>query len=141
VTRHDGPYWVANGPAISADGRTLFHTDSAAREVFAFDLSPQGELANKRVHIRFSDRDGYPDGMTSDAEGGLWIAHWDGGRITRFDASLLISQYLYIIGCFGEPVCLLSFRRTTLLRQETRELVGVFWAAGAAKKWSRWAWG
>jgi xylono-1,5-lactonase len=85
VTRHDGPYWVANGPAISADGRTLFHTDSAAREIYAFDLSPQGELANKRVHIGFSDRDGYPDGMTIDAEGGLWIAHWDGACITRFD--------------------------------------------------------
>jgi D-xylonolactonase len=85
VARHDVPYWVANGPAVSADGRTLFHTDSAAREVYAFDLSPQGELANKRVHIRFSDTDGYPDGMTSDADGGLWIAHWDGGRITRFD--------------------------------------------------------
>jgi xylono-1,5-lactonase len=85
VTRHDGPYWVANGPAISPDGRTLFHTDSAAREVYAFDLSPRGELANKRVHIRFSDGVGYPDGMTCDAEGGLWIAHWDGGRITRFD--------------------------------------------------------
>jgi len=37
------------------------------------------------LHIRFSKTDGYPDGMTSDAEGGLWIAHWDGGRITRFD--------------------------------------------------------
>ena len=85
VTRHDGPYWVANGPTISEHGRTLFHTDSAAREVYAFDLSPHGELANKRVHIRFSDSDGYPDGMTSDAEGGLWIAHWDGGRVTRFD--------------------------------------------------------
>ena len=85
VTRQDGPYGVANGPAFSPDGRTLFHTDSAAREVYAFDLSPQGELANKRVHIRFSDKDGYPDGMTTDAEGGLWIAHWDGGRITRFD--------------------------------------------------------
>ena len=87
VTRHDGPYMVSNGPAISADGRTLFHTDSAAREVYAFDLAPQGTLTNKRVHIRFSDGDGYPDGMTSDADGGLWIAHWDGGRITRFDST------------------------------------------------------
>jgi D-xylonolactonase len=87
VTRHDGPYTVSNGPAISADGRTLFHTDSAAREVYAFDLAPQGTLANKRVHIRFRDGEGYPDGMTSDVDGGLWIAHWDGGRITRFDSS------------------------------------------------------
>jgi xylono-1,5-lactonase len=87
VTRHDGPYTVSNGPAISADGRTLFHTDSAAREVYAFDLAPAGTLANKRVHIRFRDGEGYPDGMTSDTDGGLWIAHWDGGRITRFDST------------------------------------------------------
>src|SRR4029077_7334410 len=49
---------------------------------------------------------------------------------TSGSASPLISQYLWLIGCFGEPVCLLSLRRTTLLRQETREFVGVFWAAG-----------
>ena len=55
------------------------------------------------------------------------------------DASPLISRYLCIIECSCEPVCLLSCRRTTLMRQETREVVGVFWAAGAAKKWSRWA--
>jgi hypothetical protein len=40
--------------------------------------------------------------------------------------NLLISQYLCIIGCFCAPVCLLSFRRTTLLREETREAVGFF---------------
>ena len=54
-------------------------------------------------------------------------------------SSPLISRYLCIIECSCEPVCLLSCRRTTLMRQETREIVGVFWAAGAAKKWCRWA--
>ena len=90
VTRADGPYTVANGPATSPDGRTLYHTDSAARTVYAFDLGADGVLSRKRVHIRFGDADGYPDGMTCDAEGGLWIAHWDGGRVSRFhpDGSL-----------------------------------------------------
>jgi hypothetical protein len=40
--------------------------------------------------------------------------------------SLLISQYLCIIGCFCGPVCWLLCRRTTLLREETREAVGFF---------------
>lgn len=84
VTRVDGPYGVANGPAVSADGHTLYHTDSGARTIYAFDLGADGALANKRVHIRFEEADGYPDGMTTDAEGGLWVAHWDGGRVTRF---------------------------------------------------------
>ncbi len=80
----DTGYGVANGPAISPDGRTLYHADSAARVVYAFNIGPDGALAGKRVHIRFAEAEGYPDGMTVDAEGGLWVAHWDGGRVTRF---------------------------------------------------------
>lgn len=84
VTQVDAGYTVANGPALSPDGRTLYHTDSAARTVYAFDLAGDGSLSAKRAHIRFAEADGYPDGMTCDAEGGLWVAHWDGGRVSRF---------------------------------------------------------
>lgn len=84
VTRVDQGYTVANGPALSPDGRTIYHTDSAARTVYAFDIGADGGLSGKRVHIRFTEADGYPDGMTCDAEGGLWIAHWDGARVSRF---------------------------------------------------------
>jgi len=80
----DRPYTVTNGPAISADGGTLYHTDSPARTIYAFDLADDGTLSNKRRHISFSEEDGFPDGMTLDAEGGLWVAHWDGARVTRF---------------------------------------------------------
>ena len=87
---HDEGYQVTNGPTFSPDGRTLYHTDSGARTVYAFDLSPDGALSGKRVFLRFEEDWGYPDGMTTDSEGGLWIAHWGGARISRFraDASL-----------------------------------------------------
>ncbi|GAB2778175.1 SMP-30/gluconolactonase/LRE family protein [Halomonas shantousis] len=84
LLKADTGYTVANGPAVSPDGTTLYHTDSPARTVYAFDLDRHGKLANKRVHLRFAESDGYPDGMTCDAQGGLWVAHWDGGRVTRF---------------------------------------------------------
>lgn len=83
----DDGYGVANGPTFSPDGTILYHTDSARRVVYAFDLGADGALANKRVFIRFEDDWGYPDGMTTDAEGGIWIAHWDGARISRFTAN------------------------------------------------------
>ncbi len=63
----------------------MFHTDSAARTVYRFDLTDDGSIANKRAFIVFEQDWGYPDGMTVDAEGGLWIAHWGGGRVSRFD--------------------------------------------------------
>lgn len=84
VTAADGPYIVTNGPATSPDGGTLYHTDSVGRTVWAFDLAADGTLANRRVFARFTEADGYPDGMATDAEGGLWVCHWGAGRITRF---------------------------------------------------------
>jgi sugar lactone lactonase YvrE len=83
-SRQDDNYKVTNGPTFSVDGRTLYHTDSSARTVYAFDLHDDGTLHKKRVWLRFEDTSGYPDGMTTDAEGGLWIAHWGGGRVSRY---------------------------------------------------------
>jgi sugar lactone lactonase YvrE len=85
-SRHDDHYGVTNGPAFSADGKILYHTDTVARRVFAFDLLDDGTLRNKRLFLRFEDNWGYPDGMTTDTDGGLWIAHWGGGRVSRFTA-------------------------------------------------------
>jgi D-xylonolactonase len=84
ITRLDSGYTVTNGPAISPDGRTVYHTDSPERTIYAFDRAEAGGLSGKRVHIRIPETDGYPDGMTCDAEGGLWVCHWDGGRVSRF---------------------------------------------------------
>ncbi|AWJ85591.1 gluconolaconase (plasmid) [Azospirillum sp. TSH58] len=84
VARVDEGYTVSNGPALSPDGRTLYHTDSPSRTIHAFALAADGALSGKRVHIRFGEDDGYPDGMTCDAEGHLWVAHWSGGRVSRF---------------------------------------------------------
>ena len=80
----DRGYICANGPTLSPDGRIIYHTDSTAREIYRFDVRPDGSLGGKRVFARFSEEDGFPDGMTTDAEGCLWVAHWGGWRITRF---------------------------------------------------------
>ncbi|WIX33140.1 SMP-30/gluconolactonase/LRE family protein [Salinicola sp. JS01] len=90
VVEMDRDYHITNGPAISPDGATLYHNDSARQTVFAFDLSDSGELSRKREHIRLAPGSGYPDGMTCDREGGLWLALWDGRRVARYhpDGSL-----------------------------------------------------
>ncbi|NQW11236.1 MAG: SMP-30/gluconolactonase/LRE family protein [Alphaproteobacteria bacterium] len=81
----DGPYAVTNGPAISGDGRVLYHTDTLGRTIWRFDLGSDGALANKSRFVVFDDPGwGHPDGSTVDAAGFLWVAHWGGGRVTRF---------------------------------------------------------
>jgi len=83
-SRQDDGYVVANGPAFSLDGRTIYHTDSIRRTVFACDLKERRDLGAKRVFLQFEPEWGYPDGMATDAEGGVWIAHWGGSRLSRF---------------------------------------------------------
>lgn len=89
VSRHDDGLTIANGPALSPDGRTLYHTDSARSTVYHFALAADGTLGPRAVHLVFSPDVGAPDGMACDADGGLWIAfyHHDpayNSRVARF---------------------------------------------------------
>lgn len=84
VTCVDKGYYIANGPAIAADGRTLYHTDSGTGTVYRFTVGDGGALGQRETFLRFEPGWGDPDGMTLDAEGGLWIACWGAGCVTRF---------------------------------------------------------
>ncbi len=83
----DKDYKVTNGPAFSPDGTTMYHNDSARQETYAFDLDTAGNASNRRVFLQFGRGDGYPDGMTVDSEGCLWIAFWDGWCLRRYSPS------------------------------------------------------
>ncbi|MBU1259273.1 MAG: SMP-30/gluconolactonase/LRE family protein [Alphaproteobacteria bacterium] len=79
----DAGYRVPNGPAFSHCGKWLYHSDTARRIMYRFARTADG-IANRQPFISFTDADGYPDGMTVDADGHIWVAHWGGGRISRF---------------------------------------------------------
>jgi xylono-1,5-lactonase len=83
VVAQDDDYVITNGPAMSPDGRTLYHNDTLRRVVYAFDVNEDGTLSGKRIFAAISG-DGYPDGMAVDAEGYVWVALFGGWRIERF---------------------------------------------------------
>lgn len=86
LRRADEGYRITNGPAVSPDGKTLYHTDTPLRRVYAFALRDDGTLADKRVFLQLPEGS-RPDGMAVDAEGHLWIALFGAGRIERYTAS------------------------------------------------------
>ena len=74
---------ISNGLTWSPDYKTFYHIDTPTREVQAYDYDlSTGQIANPRVMITVPDTLGWPDGMTSDAKGNLWIAMWGGARVT-----------------------------------------------------------
>ncbi len=76
---------VPNAIAFSPDGRTMYFADTPTRTIRAFDLDPAtGRLSGERDFATIPPFDGLPDGATVDAKGGVWVAHWDGGRVSRF---------------------------------------------------------
>lgn len=82
----DSGFACANGLAWAPGGRTLYFVDMMPGHVLAYDFDgAAGRLSNRRVFARFDGSGGLPDGLCSDAEGGLWIAMWDGGCLVRYD--------------------------------------------------------
>jgi sugar lactone lactonase YvrE len=77
---------VANGLAWSGDNKKMFFIDSPSRSLHIFPYA-DGRIAGKPEIIKFPESYGYPDGMTIDAEDGLWIAFWNGAAVRRFDSN------------------------------------------------------
>lgn len=79
----DDDLTLANGLAWSADGRTLYSIDTERRVVFARSYNIEtGETGPRDILLSIDE--GYPDGMTIDAEEHLWIAMWGIGQVRRY---------------------------------------------------------
>lgn len=102
----DHGYVVTNGPAVSPDGRTLYHNDTLDKTVYAFDLDASGHIGNKRVFVRLAGADisqiasppyseyerqtwaqhgeGYADGPIVDSAGNVWLGLYFGWGVNCY---------------------------------------------------------
>jgi sugar lactone lactonase YvrE len=88
ITQMDEGIVLSNGLGWSPDDRTMYFTDFGRRLIYAYDFdADKGVISGRRRFIEFPAEVGFPDGMTIDAEGCLWVAHWDGWRVTRYGSS------------------------------------------------------
>jgi sugar lactone lactonase YvrE len=84
LTLMDPGYVITNGPAISPDGGTLYHTDTLRKRIYAFDLHANGSLSGKRVFASIEEGAGYPDGPLVDSQGCLWTGLFGGWAARRY---------------------------------------------------------
>ena len=76
---------ISNGLDWTEDDRLMYFIDTMSYRVDMLDFeSSTGSIANRRPLIRIDKADGWPDGMTVDSEGGLWVALWGGWSVRRY---------------------------------------------------------
>lgn len=101
---------VSNGLAFSADGRTLYHSDTRGPWIDRWTLDPSsGAISNRQRFAEPDDTVGRPDGGALDAEGYYWSAGVSAGRLNRFDPDgRLVEGHVVpavspTMPCFGGP--------------------------------------
>ncbi|MER6008795.1 SMP-30/gluconolactonase/LRE family protein [Nonomuraea angiospora] len=78
---------ISNGFDFSPDGSLAYYADTTTGRVDVLDYDPESGLSGRRPFAVIDPEQGAPDGLTVDAEGGVWVALWEGAAVRRYDAS------------------------------------------------------
>ena len=81
VTLLEADMGTTNGIEVSPDEKILYVNESVQRNIWAYDLSPDGEISNKRLLIQFPDFN--MDGMRCDIEGNLYVTRHGKGTVAK----------------------------------------------------------
>ncbi|WBO23304.1 SMP-30/gluconolactonase/LRE family protein [Sphingomonas abietis] len=79
-----GECCITNGPAVSGDGRWLYHVDTIGGVIWRFDIAEAPLLRDGTVFARIDPKDGNPDGIIIDAEDHVWAGLWGGWSVRRY---------------------------------------------------------
>jgi sugar lactone lactonase YvrE len=105
-----GDLIVSNGLAWTADGRTMFHSDSKGQVIWAYEYDPAtGGVSGRRVVARPTEEVGRPDGAATDVAGYYWSAGISAGVLNRWSPDGRLDRTVPLpcsnptAPCFGGP--------------------------------------
>jgi sugar lactone lactonase YvrE len=78
---------ISNGFDFAPDGSVAYYIDTSERGIDVFDYSRAAGLVNRRRWVDIPEEAGRPDGLTVDAEGGVWVALMGGSAVHRYSAA------------------------------------------------------
>jgi len=129
LTRVFGDLTISNGLAWSPDGRTMYHADTPARSVNAYDFDvATGAPSNRRLFAQWSGETDRPDGGAVDSEGCYWSAFYGGAKVVRISpAGRTLAEYPVPAMCptmcaFGGPDLRTLYVTTARQMREADEL-------------------
>ncbi len=82
--RVDSNYFITNGPAF-LNKNNFYYTDSRKRTIYKIKINDKLKIQKKIIFLKFNEKDGSPDGMTTDTKNNLWVCHYRGACISVYD--------------------------------------------------------
>ena len=80
----DTKYYITNGP-VFINNDTFLLTDSSRKIIFKIKINKKYKIIKKNIFIKFSKKEGSPDGMTIDNKKNIWVCHFGGACISVFN--------------------------------------------------------
>ena len=134
VTLLEADMGTTNGIEVSPDEKVLYVNESVQRNVWAYDLSPAGDISNKRLLIQFPDFN--MDGMRCDIEGNLYITRHGKGTVAKLSPA---GEVLLEVPLTGKLCSNIAFGgpdgRTCYVTMADRGNVEVFRADVPGRSW------
>ncbi len=96
IVKAGGACTITNGPAVSPDGRTLYHVDTLSGQIWQANISGDAATLDSRPFVSIDPADGNPDGVSVDSDGCVWVGLWGGWCARRYapDGTLLATVYV-----------------------------------------------
>ncbi len=85
---------ISNGLDWSPDGSLAYYVDTATHRIDAFDYDSAHGLSNRRPFVDLSAEQLHPDGLTVDADGGVWVALANGGAVRRYTPAAKLDEVI-----------------------------------------------
>ena len=134
VTLLEPDMGTTNGIEVSPDEKVLYVNESVQRNIWVYDLSPEGEISNKRLLIQFPDFN--MDGMRCDVEGNLYVTRHGKGTVAKLSPA---GEVLLEVPLTGKLCSNIAFGgpdgRTCYVTMADRGNVEVFRADLPGRSW------
>ena len=84
IRKVDTKYYITNGPAF-INAENFLHTDSRSKTIYKIKINKKYKIVKKIKFLKFSNKEGSPDGMTIDSKKNIWVCHFGGACISVYN--------------------------------------------------------
>jgi len=128
---------TTNGIEVSPDGKRLYVNESVQRNIWVFDINPDGSLKNKRLFKKFEDF-GF-DGMRCDVDGNVYATRHGKGTVVKLSPQGKVLKEIDVLGAHPTNICFGGKDGRTAYVTEAKEMRLVqFRVDRPGLEWHRW---